>query len=105
MSGNKKKQPFANVFQNRCSKKFYNIHRKTPVLESLLNNVAGLRLVSTSSKTTCQQPRKIRIVMSEYLTFRLERNNGINCTGRNTSTLFYRDARSLLMTSFIYPHL
>ena len=29
------KQLFADVFQNRCSKKFRNIHRKTPSMESL----------------------------------------------------------------------
>ena len=29
--------------QNRCSLKFSNIHRKTTVLESLLNKVAGLK--------------------------------------------------------------
>ena len=32
-STNIKKQSFADVFQNRCSQKFLNIHRKTPVLE------------------------------------------------------------------------
>ena len=38
------KQPFADVFRNRCSSKFCNIHRKTtPVLESLFNKVAGLK--------------------------------------------------------------
>ena len=36
------KQPFADVFQNRCSKRFCNIHRKTPVLELFFNIVAGL---------------------------------------------------------------
>ena len=30
------------VFQNSCSLKFLNIHRKTSVLESLLNTFAGL---------------------------------------------------------------
>ena len=28
------KQPFANVLQTRCSQKFRNIYRKTPMLES-----------------------------------------------------------------------
>ena len=37
------KQPFADVLQNRCSQKFGNIHRKTTVLESLFNKVAGLQ--------------------------------------------------------------
>ena len=37
-----KKQPFADVFQNRCSLKFGNAHRKTPVLELLFNIFAGL---------------------------------------------------------------
>ena len=39
-----KKQPFADVLQNRCSWKFHNIHRKTLVFESLFNKVAGLLL-------------------------------------------------------------
>ena len=38
------KQPLGDVFQNRCSYQFCNIHRKTPVLESFLNKVAGLRV-------------------------------------------------------------
>ena len=36
------KQLFIGVFQSRCSKKFHNIHRKTPVLKSLFDKVAGL---------------------------------------------------------------
>ena len=31
------KQPFTDVFQDRCSEKFRNICRKTPVLETLFN--------------------------------------------------------------------
>ena len=31
------KQPFTDVFQGRCSEKFRNIRRKTPVLETLFN--------------------------------------------------------------------
>ena len=37
------KQPFANVFQNRCYQKFRNIHRKTSMLESVFNKVEGLK--------------------------------------------------------------
>ena len=40
----RQKQPFADDLQNRCSKRFCNIHRKTPVLESLFNNVPGLKV-------------------------------------------------------------
>ena len=36
-------QQFADVLQNRCSSKFCKIYRKTPVLESLFNKVAGLK--------------------------------------------------------------
>ena len=36
-----KKQSFTNVLQNMRSKKFRNLHRKTPMLESLFNKVAG----------------------------------------------------------------
>ena len=37
------KQSFADILQNRCSLKFLNIYRKTPVLESIFNKVAGLK--------------------------------------------------------------
>ena len=37
------KQTFANVFQHRFSWKFLNVQRKTPLLESLVNKVAGLQ--------------------------------------------------------------
>ena len=40
---NWQKQSFAGVFQNRCSWKFHNIHKKKPVLEPLFNKVAGLK--------------------------------------------------------------
>ena len=40
---NDQKQPFIDVLQNRCSEKFRNILRKTPVLESLFNKVVDLR--------------------------------------------------------------
>ena len=36
------KQPFVDVLQSRFFEKFHNIHRKTPLLESLFNKVAGL---------------------------------------------------------------
>ena len=38
-----KKQPFADVLQSRYYKKLRNIHRKTPALESLFNNVPVLQ--------------------------------------------------------------
>ena len=37
------RQSFADVLQNRCSLKFGKFHRKTPVLESLFHQVAGLQ--------------------------------------------------------------
>ena len=36
-----RKQPLADIFQNRCFQKFLNIHKKTPVLKSLSNKIAG----------------------------------------------------------------
>ena len=36
---NFQKQPFAAIFQNSCSEKLPNVHRKTPVLESLFNKM------------------------------------------------------------------
>ena len=38
-----KKQPPEVFCKKRCPWKFRNIHRKTPVLESLFNKVAGLK--------------------------------------------------------------
>ena len=43
------KQSFADVLQIRCSSKFRHIHRKTPVLESLFNKVAGLMASKSNS--------------------------------------------------------
>ena len=37
------KQSLADVLQIRCSYKLFKVHRKTPVLESLFNKVAGLQ--------------------------------------------------------------
>ena len=37
------KQPFTDVLQKRCSKKFCNIHRKKPVLKPLFDKVSGLK--------------------------------------------------------------
>ena len=47
---NNQKQLLADVLQNRCSEKFHNIQRKTPVLESLFNKVAGLQIHILSSE-------------------------------------------------------
>ena len=44
------KQPFADVFWKRCSSKFRNIHRKTSVLESLLNDISELKAYSIIKK-------------------------------------------------------
>ena len=44
------KQPFADVFQNRCSFKFGNVRRKTPVLELLFNIVPGMEDCSCITK-------------------------------------------------------
>ena len=41
----KKKCPFADGLQSSCSCKFCKIHRKTPVLESHSNKVAGIKRV------------------------------------------------------------
>ena len=37
------KQSFADILQNSCSLKFRKFYRKTPVLQSLFNKVAGLK--------------------------------------------------------------
>ena len=47
------KQPFADVFQNRCSEKIRNIHRKTSVLESLFSKLAGLKACKKRLQHNC----------------------------------------------------
>ena len=47
---NNQKQPFPDVFQNRCLQKFPSIHRKTPALESLFNKLAGLKVFNFIKK-------------------------------------------------------
>ena len=42
-TSDRQKQPFADVLQNRCFKKFRNIARKIPLLKFLFNQVAGLQ--------------------------------------------------------------
>ena len=46
----KSKQPFADGFQSRCSKKLRNIHRKTTALESLFNKVPVLQVCNFIKK-------------------------------------------------------
>ena len=43
------KQPFADVLQNRCSRKFCKTHRERPMLESLFKKVAHLKRLITSA--------------------------------------------------------
>ena len=42
-NGDKQKQSFADVLENRCSSKFRKFHRKTPMLECLFNKAAALK--------------------------------------------------------------
>ena len=51
---NHEKLPFADALQNRCTESFCNIHRKTPVLQSLLNNAASLYSCDLIKKTPIQ---------------------------------------------------
>ena len=58
----KEKQPFSDILQKRCSGKFHNIHRKTTVLESLFNKVAGL--------TACNFiKRRLRCFLANFVIF------------------------------------
>ena len=44
------KQSFTDILQNRCSQTFCKFHRKTPVLEFLFNNIAGLKTFNFTNK-------------------------------------------------------
>ena len=55
------KQPLKDVLQNRCSQKFCNIHRKTPVLESPFNKFAGLKACIFSKKEALTQVFPVNI--------------------------------------------
>ena len=48
-----KNQTLEVFYGNICSEKFRKIHRKTPVLESLFNKVAGPRSLLTRDPNTC----------------------------------------------------
>ena len=50
IKGNIEKQPLAHVVQNRCSLKLRNIHRKTTMLESRSDKVAGLEACNLNKK-------------------------------------------------------
>ena len=50
------KQPLADILQNRCSQKFRNIQRKTPVLESLFRSLFNRSLFNNQ---VCNFPVKI----------------------------------------------
>ena len=52
---NVQKQPFADALQNRCSKKFHKTDRKTPVLESLFDKAADLKIFYCIKKETPTQ--------------------------------------------------
>ena len=49
----KKNHLFAYVLQSSCSWKFYKIHRKTPMLESLFNKFAGMKNVHHNCFPMC----------------------------------------------------
>ena len=56
-----RKQPFADAFRNSCSLKIHNIHRKTPVLESLLEFLLSC---NTSDGCSWQVFKKIATLKS-----------------------------------------
>ena len=63
------KQSFADVLQIRCSSKFCHIHRKTPVLESLFNKVAGLMASKSNSPEAVARRysvEKVFLKISQY---------------------------------------
>ena len=59
------RQPFADVFQNRCSYEFCHIHGKTLVLESYFNNVAVLKDCNFIKKRT--QHRCFPVNIAKFL--------------------------------------
>ena len=50
MTTSDQKKPFVDVLRNRCSLKFRKIHRKTPVLESLLIKFQALMPATISKR-------------------------------------------------------
>ena len=63
------KQSFADILQNRYSKKFRKFHRKTPVLKSLLNKVAGLKTCNFTNKRfqhRCHEKETTEAVVRRY---------------------------------------
>ena len=76
------KQPFVNVLQNSCSLNFAKINRKTPVLESLFNEIAGLRnpiLLKKRLKNCC-----FPVNFAKFLRITFLRNTFSGCFYNNT---------------------
>ena len=69
LSYNQQKQSFADIVPNRYSQKFRNIHRKTPVLESLFSKVAGLEVSDFIKKRLEQRPFPVNIAKFLETTF------------------------------------
>ena len=65
LSNSFQKRLLADVLQNRRSKKFRNIHRKTLVLESVFNKVAGLKAYNFIKKRL--QHRCFPVDIAEFL--------------------------------------
>ena len=65
-------QPFADGFQNRCSEGYPNIHRKTPVLESLFDKAAGLKAFNFIKKRVQHRRFPVNIAKSLKTAFFVE---------------------------------
>ena len=63
------KQPFTDVFQDRCSEKFRNICRKTPVLETLFNKFTRFKAGIFIKKTLQHGHFPMNIARFFYGTF------------------------------------
>ena len=65
------KQVFVGVLQNICALKFCRIHRKTPVLESLFDKVAGLHpatLLKKGLQHKCFSANVANLFMNTFFT-------------------------------------
>ena len=67
------KQPPQVFYQERCSLKFRNIHRKTPVLESLFHKAASLQACNFVKKRF--QHRCFPVNIAQFLRIAILKNN------------------------------
>ena len=65
---NRQKQLFADVLLDRCSENFFKFHRKTPVLESRFNKIAGRNFIKDRLQRKCFPVKFAKFLRTPFFT-------------------------------------